>query len=245
MNFKGQHIIVTGGTRGIGKAISKAFLEKGAIVSATYCSNQKAAEDFKLECGSLSENISLFKFDVSSGKEVEKFYEDYDILFPKVDVLVNSAGIRKDAIVGMLTEEDWDFVMDINLKGCFLMSKFAVQRMSGKRFGRIINITSPSGKMGFPGQGNYAASKAGMVGLTRSLCQEVAKRNITVNCVSPGFIDTELLHDLPDKMADEYRRMVPLKRFGAPEEVSSGVLFLASKEASYVTGTTLEITGGL
>jgi len=243
--FTGQYVIVTGGTRGIGQAISKAFLAAGAHVAATYHSNEESAQAFKASCGSDAQRLSMYKFDVSKSAEVEKFYNTLDEAYPQIDVLVNSAGIRKDAIVGMLSEEDWDAVMDINLKGCFLMSKYAVQRMSRNRFGRIINITSPSGKMGFQGQGNYSASKAGMVGFTRSLCQEVAKRKITVNCVSPGFIDTELLHDLPDAMVAEYRNMIPLKRFGAPEEVSSGVLYLASKAASYVTGTTLEITGGL
>lgn len=245
MRFKDQTVIVTGGTRGIGRAISKSFLEEGALVLATYASNNQAAEEFKESCGSLSENLHLYKFDVSSGSEVEQFYNKLDDQELTPTILVNSAGIRKDAIVGMLSEEDWDRVMDINLKGCFLMSKFAVQRMSRKRYGRIINITSPSGKLGFQGQGNYSASKAGMVGFTKALCQEVAKRKITVNCVSPGFIDTELLQDLSDEMASEYKKIVPLKRFGTTSEVSSGVLYLASPEASYITGTTLEISGGL
>lgn len=245
MEFKGQHVIVTGGTRGIGKSISQAFLAAGATVVANYHSNQKAAEEFKASCGPASERLHLYKFDVSKSIEVERFFAAYDQLFPKLDVLVNSAGIRKDAIAAMMSEEDWDSVLDINLKGCFLMSKFAVQRMSSNRYGRIINITSPSGKMGFPGQGNYAASKAGMVGFTRSLCQEVAKRKITVNCVSPGFIETDLLSDLPEQLASEYKNMVPMKRFGSPDEVSSGVLYLASTAASYVTGSTLEISGGL
>lgn len=245
MDFKDQCVIVTGGTRGIGKAISQAFLNAGAFVTANYHSNQKAAEDFKASLGAGSERLTLFKFDVSKAAEVEQFFLDYDRKFSKIDVLVNSAGVRKDAIVGMMSEEDWDLVLDINLKGCFLMSKFAVQRMSSKRYGRIVNITSPSGKMGFPGQGNYSASKAGMVGFTRSLSQEVAKRKITVNCVSPGFIETELLSDLPEQLAMEYKNMVPMKRFGLPTEVSSGVLYLASAEASYITGSTLEIAGGL
>ena len=245
MEFIDQTIIVTGGTRGIGQSISRAFLEAGANVCATYSSNDEAASEFKQSCGRYAEKLSLYKFDVSRGSQVEEFYRQFDENFSKIDILINSAGIRKDAIVGMLSEEDWDSVLDINLKGCFLMSKFAVQRMSRNRYGRIINITSPSGKMGFQGQGNYSASKAGMVGLTRSLCQEVAKRNITVNCVSPGFIATELLVDLSDQMADQYRKMVPLKRFGTTDEVAHGVLFLASPKSSYITGTTLEITGGL
>jgi len=245
MEFKDQHVIVTGGTRGIGRAISEAFLKAGATVSANYQSNQKAAEEFKESLGAQGERLFLHKFDVSKLDQVENFFTIYDKKFPKVDVLVNSAGIRKDSIVGMMSEEDWDKVLDVNLKGCFLMSKFAVQRMSGQRYGRIINITSPSGRLGFAGQGNYAASKAGMIGFTRSLSQEVAKRKITVNCVSPGFIDTELLSDLPETLANEYKNMVPMKRFGTPDEVSAGVMYLASTGAAYVTGSTLEISGGL
>ncbi|MCB0421362.1 MAG: 3-oxoacyl-ACP reductase FabG [Bdellovibrionales bacterium] len=243
MRFKDQYVIITGGTRGIGKSISEAFLSEGAHVLATYTRNQEAAEAFKASCA--SDRLSLYQFDVSKYNEVEEFFQKLDAQDIEVSILINSAGVRKDAIVGMMSEEDWDSVLDINLKGCFIMSKMAVQRMSRKRYGRIINITSPSGKLGFQGQGNYAASKAGMIGFTRSLCKEVAKRKITVNCVSPGFIDTELLHDLNDQQAKEYQMMVPLQRFGEAREVASGVLYLASAEASYITGTTLEISGGL
>ena len=141
--------------------------------------------------------------------------------------------------------DDWDDVLRANLTGGYVMAKFAVQNMMRQRYGRILFTTSPAGRFGFEGQGNYSASKAGQVGLMRSLCKEVAKRKITVNCVSPGFIATELLDDLPDALRDEYRKSVPAKRFGTPEEVASAVLYLASAEASYITGATLDITGGL
>ena len=176
---------------------------------------------------------------------MDAFFDYFDGNFSGLQILVNNAGIRKDAIAGMLTEDDWDSVLDTNLKGTFLMTKAAIQRMSRARFGRIICITSPSGQMGFQGQGNYAASKAGQVGFVRSVAKEVAKRNITVNCVSPGFIGTELLQDLNPDLQDKYKKMVPLERFGTVEEVAYAVGVLASTKASYINGTILEVTGGL
>jgi 3-oxoacyl-[acyl-carrier protein] reductase len=145
----------------------------------------------------------------------------------------------------MMTPEEWNQVIAVNLTGTFNMSKFAVMKMMQNRFGRIINITSPSGKIGFLGQANYAASKAGQVGFTRSLSKEVARRGITVNCVSPGFIDTELIADLTPEQKKEYAAIVPMKRFGTADEVASAVLYLASKEAAYVNGSVLEVTGGI
>jgi 3-oxoacyl-[acyl-carrier protein] reductase len=145
----------------------------------------------------------------------------------------------------MMRESEWHDVIDVNLNGVFYMCKFAVMSMMRKKYGRIIGITSPSGKFGFEGQANYAAAKAGMVALTKSLSKEVARRGITVNCVSPGFIATDLIQDLPEELRKSYVGQVPLKRFGTPEEVAACVLFLATKEAAYVNGATLEVTGGL
>ncbi len=162
-----------------------------------------------------------------------------------MQVQVNNFGIRRDSAVDRMKLEDWSSVVDVNLSGVFNMCKFAVMIMMSSRYGRIINITSPAGKIGFPGQSNYAATKAGQVGLTRSLSKEVATRGITVNCVSPGFIDTGFIDDLPEKLRKTYLENIPLHRFGKPEEVASCVLFLASKEASYTNGSTLEVTGGL
>lgn len=239
MDFSGQKVVVTGGTRGIGAALSQAFLARGAEVIATYSQNIAAAEAFA--AGMATERLRLACFDVSDYPAAEKFFAD---LGP-IQVLVNNAGIRKDQIVGMLPVEDWRRVLSVNLDGTFYMSKLAVQAMSRQRYGRIINIVSPSAELGFAGQGSYAASKAGQVALARTLSREVAKRNITVNCVSPGFIDTELLADLTAEQKAAYLQMVPLRRFGTGAEVAHGVLFLASQEASYITGTVLEVTGGI
>jgi 3-oxoacyl-[acyl-carrier protein] reductase len=243
--FEERRVIVTGGTRGIGRAISEAFLTAGARVVATHSGNQAAAEKMESDLASFHGRLTTRGFDVGNYSQVEDFYRFYDSLFDGVDVLVNNAGIRLDAVVGMMPEEDWRRVLETNLTGTFNMSKQAVMRMSRKRYGRIVSITSPSGELGFEGQANYAASKAGQVAFTRSLCKEVAKRKITVNCVSPGFISTDLIADLPPEQLKAYRDMVPMKRFGAVEEVAAAVLFLASDSAAYITGETLHVTGGL
>ncbi len=245
MDFEKQNVIVTGGTKGIGSAIAEAFLQEGAHVTMTYAHDDTSAKQFRENHAQFSDQLSFSKFNVGKTDEVEHFFNEYDQTHETIDVLVNNAGVRKDQIVGMLSEEDWDAVLNTNLKGCFLMSKFAVQRMSRKRFGRIINITSPSGRLGFPGQSNYAASKAGMVAFTRSMAKEVASRKVTVNCVSPGFVQTDLIEDLKDDDLERYKNLVPLKRFGLPEEIAHAVLFLASGKADYITGATLDVTGGL
>lgn len=241
--FEGQNVIVTGGTRGIGKGISEAFLKEGANVLATYGGNKAGADAFLEEFADYKDQITLSCFDVSNYNEVEKFFDE--LPFDKLDVLVNNAGIRKDNVVGMMPSDDWQKVIDINLTGTFNMSKLAVMKMMRSRYGRIVNITSPCSHFGFAGQANYAASKAGQIGLTRSLSKEVAKRGITVNCVSPGFIGTELIADLPEELVKTYKGQVPMKRFGEVGEVAECVLFLAGSGASYVTGTVLEVTGGL
>ncbi|OGV65678.1 MAG: beta-ketoacyl-ACP reductase [Lentisphaerae bacterium RIFOXYA12_64_32] len=244
-DFTGQTAIVTGGTRGIGAAISTAFLKSGAQVIATYAGNRQAAESFALACGGISDRLTLHCFDVGNYSEVEAFYRQIDESVKTVEILVNNAGIRRDSIVGMMAKDDWQRVIDTNLTGTYNMSKFAVQKMMQARYGRIVSITSPSGRMGFEGQANYAATKAGIVAFTKSLSREVAKRRITANCISPGFIETEFITGLPAEQLDAYRGTVPLKRFGTPDEVAVSVLFLASREAAYVTGATLEVTGGL
>ena len=244
-DFSGQTAIITGGTRGIGKSVAESFLKAGAKVIITYASNDAAANKFKEDNSEFASNIDAQKCNVANYEEVEKFFQYVEQNYESFEILVNNAGIRKDAVLAMMQKQDWHDVMETNLSGVFYMCKFAVMNLMRKRYGRIINITSPSGKFGFEGQANYAASKAGMVALTRTLSKEVAKRGITVNCVSPGFIATELIEDLPKEQRDAYTSQVPLKRFGTPEEVAACVLFLASKEASYVNGSTLEVTGGL
>ena len=242
-DFKGQTAIVTGGTRGIGKSIVEGFLKAGARI--IIASNEAATEQFNQDNSEFAENIDIQMCDVAKYEDVEKFFEYVDKKYEGFEILVNNAGIRKDAVLAMMKESDWHDVLNVNLSGVFYMCKFAVMSLMRKRYGRIISITSPSGKYGFEGQANYAASKAGLVALTRSLSKEVARRGITVNCVSPGFIATELIQDLPQELRDTYVSQVPFKRFGKPEEVAACVLFLASKEASYVSGATLEVTGGL
>ena len=240
-DFSGQRAIVTGGTRGIGAAISRAFLAAGAEVHATFAGNEAAAEAMKADCGA-PDRFFIARFDVSDYAAAEAFFAG---LSGPPQIVINNAGIRRDQVLGLMPADDWRRVLAVNLDGTYVMSKLAVQAMSRPRYGRIINVTSPSGQRGFAGQANYAASKAGQVALAKSLSKEVAKRKITVNCVSPGFIDTELLADLSDEHKKAFLDMVPLKRFGTPDEVAHAVLFLASREAAYITGTTLEVTGGI
>lgn len=245
MNFQNQHVIVTGGTRGIGAGLTEAFLKQGATVIATYAANDQAAAAFKEKHAAFGDKLSTAKFNVADAQGVEAFFADYEKKFPSLEVLINNSGIRKDNIIASMTETDWDQVLDINLKGTFLMTKSAVLQMMKARYGRIVNMSSIGGKLGLPGQANYAASKAGQIALSLVTAKEVAKRNITINNVCPGFIETELLSDLPEELIKEYKAQVPMRRFGKVDEVAAAVLFLASREASYITGATLDITGGL
>ena len=244
-DFKGQIAVVTGGTRGIGRGITEALLKAGAKVIATYQSNDKAAKEFAESNKKYSDYLDLRSFDVTQYDEVENFYRYVEQAYGAFQILVHCSGIRIDSIVGMMHESDWRKVIDTNLTGTFNMCKLAVQNMMRKKYGRIIVITSPIGKFGFAGQSNYAASKAGQVAFVRSLSKEVASRKITINCVSPGFIDTDFIGDLSEEQKKAYLDMVPLRRFGLPEDVAHSVLFLASAESAYITGATLEVTGGL
>ncbi|MEC7641111.1 MAG: 3-oxoacyl-ACP reductase FabG [Nitrospinota bacterium] len=242
-DFKDQTVIVTGGTRGIGRGIAEEFLNAGAKVIATYKSNRAAAEAFQQT--HRGKPLHLKPFDVARFDEVQQFYKYVEETHGKFEILVNSSGIRRDGVVGMMKEEDWREVIDTNLTGTLFMSKLAVQNLMRQRYGRIVTITSPIGKFGFAGQANYAASKAGQVALVKSLSKEVGSRGITVNCVSPGFIDTEFIADLSEKQRDAHLARIPLKRFGKPEEVARSVLFLAARESAYINGAVLEVTGGL
>ena len=244
-SFENQNVIVTGGTRGIGAGITESFLKKGATVVATYSGNDEAAKAFQDKNSLYGNKLVLKKFNVANTSEVEAFFTEYDKDFSSLEVLVNNAGIRKDNIVASMSENDWDSVIDTNLKGTYNMSRFAILSMMKNRYGRIVNMSSVGGKLGLPGQANYAASKAGQIAMSLSISKEVAKRNITINNVCPGFIETELLKDLPEDQVKEYKSQVPMKRFGKVDEVAHAVLFFASKESSYITGATLDIAGGL
>lgn len=244
-DFSGQTVVITGGTRGIGRAIAEAFLKSGARVLATFQGNTEAAEEFQKANAEHADRLLVKQCDVTDYQAVEGLFKFIEAELGVIQVLVNNSGIRRDQIVGMMVQEEWQAVIDTNLTGTFYMSKFAVQNMARKRYGRIVNITSPIARFGMPGQGNYAASKAGQVAFAASLSKETARRKITVNCVSPGFIGTDLIADLSEERVEMYLNLVPMRRFGEVDEVANAVLFLASKEASYITGTVLEVTGGL
>ena len=244
-DFSGRKAVISGATKGIGRAIAQAFLDKGATVIGLYGSDTKGAEKFLEECRDSGDRLQLHQCDVSDYTSVEDVFAGIEQQYDTIDILVNNAGIRRDGMLALMSEEDWRRVIDVNLTGGYTMSKFGVQLMLKQRYGRIIFITSPMAHMGFAGQANYSAAKAGQIGMMKSLSKETAKRNITVNCVSPGFIDTDLISDLPEEKVKAYKKLVPAKRFGTPEEVSEAVLFLAGPGASYVTGSVLEVTGGI
>ncbi|CAG37136.1 beta-ketoacyl-ACP reductase [Desulfotalea psychrophila] len=243
--FKEQIAIVTGATRGIGRAISIALLQKGATVLGIYGGNTAAAETFQDQCADFNGRLKLYKCNVADSSAVTELFCQIEAEYDSIDILVNSAGIRRDAVLALMKDDDWQSVIDVNLTGTFLMCKQAVLLMMKKKYGRIINISSPAAHVGFAGQANYSASKAGQIGLTRSLAKEVAKKKITVNCVSPGFIATDFIDDLPKEQVAEYKKLVPMRRFGKAEEIADAVLFLAGDGANYITGSVLDVNGGL
>jgi len=245
-DLAGQIAIVTGGTRGIGAAVSVALLEAGAAVRAVYRKDDDAARTFVSEGLRFGSRLTVHKLDVADPKAVERFWSETEAaLSGGVQILVNNAGIRRDAIVGLMSSEDWNAVLDTNLSGSFHMSKFAVRSMMRRKYGRIVFVTSPAAEHGFAGQGNYAASKAGQIGLMRALAREVAKKGITANCVSPGFVETEFLADVSEDVKKAHLAMVPLGRYGTPQEVAWAVLAMCAPEATYVNGSVLEVTGGI
>lgn len=243
--FQGRIAVVTGATKGIGRAIALAFLDQGATVIGVYGGDQQAAEAMRQECSEAGARLWLHQCDVADYEQAAEFFQEIERRFDSIDILVSNAGIRRDAALAMMSPNDWRRVIDVNLNGSYNMAKPAVLLMLKKKYGRIIFITSPMARLGFAGQANYAASKAGQIGMMRSLAKETAKRKITVNCVSPGFIDTELLADLSPEQLAEYKKMVPMRRFGQPREVADAVLFLSGTKAAYITGSVLEINGGI
>lgn len=244
-SFLNQKVIVTGASRGLGRAITLAFLKAGATVIGIYGSNSETANAFAQECAQFGDRLQLHQCDVTDNRQVEDLFRQVEDEFDAIDILINNAGIRRDGLLALMDSKDWQQVIDVNLTGTFHMSKQAVLLMMKHKYGRIINITSPVAHLGFAGQANYAASKAGQIGMTRSLARETARKKITVNCVSPGFIATDLLDDLSAEQLAAHKKLVPMRRFGRPEEVAAAVLFLAGPQASYITGAVLEVNGGL
>lgn len=237
-----QIALVTGASRGIGKEIVKSLAGTGRFVYLNYSSNQEKAQQTLDEIIEAGGGGQLLPFDVRSKDEAEKAIETILSEKGKIDILVNNAGIKDDMLMVRMKEESWQNVLDTNLTGFFNVTRLIVKNMLPKRFGRIINISSTSGQTGQAGQVNYSASKAGLIGATKALAREVAKRNITVNAVAPGFIETEMIEGLPVK---EIAKTIPAGRFGKPEEVAAAVLFLCSKDAGYITGQVIGINGGV
>jgi len=244
MDLKGQVGIVTGGTRGIGKAIAEGLAGRGVnlVVAGR---NPAAAEEVADSLSALGVKAVGMKLDVSNSAEVEKVFEEIRSVFGRIDILVNNAGITKDGLLMRMREDAWDSVLDINLKGVFLCSREAIKDMARQKYGRIVNITSVAAFMGNPGQANYSASKAGIVGFTKTVAREYAGRGITVNAVAPGFIETAMTDVLADNIKTEMKKLIPLGRFGTVEDVANAVLFLASPDSGYVTGQVIHVNGGM
>jgi 3-oxoacyl-[acyl-carrier protein] reductase len=237
--------VVTGGSRGIGRAVSLELAKRGAAVVVNYNKSPESAEKVVAQITSDGGRAAAFQADVSVFEQAAALIKYSVDTFGDLHILVNNAGITKDTLIMMMSEGDWDSVMDTNLKSTFNCSKAAVKHMMRKRYGRIINMASVAGQMGNAGQTNYSASKAGQIGFTKALAREVASRNITVNAIAPGFVDTEILNSVPTEMMEAAMKFVPLARKGQPEEIAYAVAFLASNQAAYITGQVLGVDGGM
>jgi 3-oxoacyl-[acyl-carrier protein] reductase len=244
MDLRGQHALVTGASRGIGKAVALMLGGRGATVvgTATSSAGAQAITDYLRAAGTQGRGVQL---DVRVGANVESVVAEFEKEYGPVSILVNNAGITQDNLAMRMKEAEWDAVIDTNLKSVFRLSKAVLRGMLKARAGRIINITSVVGSSGNAGQINYAAAKAGIAGMTRSLAREIGSRGVTVNCVAPGFIDTDMTRALSDEQRAALLQQIPLGRLGNPEDVAAVVAFLASPQAAYITGATLHVNGGM
>lgn len=244
MTFSDQVALVTGASRGIGRAIALKLAGEGAFVIATATSEGGASATVEAIVAQGGKGKAV-RLDVSRPDEVEALFQTIAAEHGRLDILVNNAGITRDGLLLRMKEEEWDAVLDTNLKGAFLCTKAAAKVMTKARYGRIVNISSVVGEMGNPGQINYCASKAGMFGMTKSAARELAKRNVTVNAVAPGFIETDMTAVLPEKAREALLQQIPLERLGSPEDVANAVYFLVSPLAGYITGHVLSVNGGM
>jgi len=244
MDYKGQVGIITGGTRGIGSAIAKALALRGVnIVVASR--NAEEAHEQAAKLSDLGIKAMGVRLDVSKSEEVLTVFEKIRNAFQRIDILINNAGITKDGLLLRMKEEAWDTVIDINLKGVFLCTREALKDMVSQKYGRIVSVTSVAAFMGNPGQANYGASKAGIVGFTKTVAKEYANRGITANAVAPGFIETAMTDVLKDTVKEEVKKLIPMGRFGTAEDVARAVVFLASPQSEYITGQVIHVNGGL
>ena len=243
--MKGQVALVTGGSGYLGAAICARLGSQGAHVVVHYHSGAEAAERVVAEISAQGGCASAIRADVTNPAEIEEMVQSIHKEHEKIDILVNNAGITRDTLFVRMSEADWDAVMDTNLKSAFLCSKAVVRSMLRARYGRIINVSSIAGFLGAPGQANYSASKAGLWGFTRSLAREVATRNVTANCVAPGYFGGPMADSIPPDMVETILKIIPLARYGEPKELAAAVAFLASEDASYITGQILIVDGGI
>ena len=244
MKLQGKVALITGGAQGIGKAIALLFAREGAAVAVADINLEKARETCR-EVESLGGGALAIGGNVADAKEAETMVQEAIRRFGRLDILVNNAGITRDQVLLRMKEEDWDLVMAVNLKGAFQCTKTALRAFLKQKGGKVVNIASVTGQMGNAGQANYAASKAGLIGFTKSIAREYASRNIQVNAVAPGFIDTAMSQAIPQKDRELLIQQIPMERLGAPEDVAEAVLFLASGAADYITGQVLNVNGGM
>lgn len=242
-NLTGKTALVTGATGGIGGAIARALHQSGATVAIS----GRQAEKLERLAKELGDRVHVLPCDLADRAAVSKLIDEAIAKLGRLDILVNNAGLTRDNLFMVMKDEQWDEVIAVNLTSTFMLCRAAARAMlrAKPNFGRIINIASISGVFGNPGQGNYSASKAGMIGMTKSLAREVGARSITANCIAPGFIITPMTQALNQKQTEEIAKMIPAQRFGTPEEIAAGVVYLASNEAAYITGQTLHINGGM
>lgn len=245
MKLTGKTAIVTGASRGIGRAIAMELAKQGADVVVNYSGNEQKALEVVEQIKQLGQNSIAVQANVDDQASVEALVKQTIDTFGKVDILVNNAGITRDMLLMRMKEEDFDAVIQTNLKGVFLCTKAVTRPMLKQRYGRIVNIASVVGLIGNPGQANYVAAKAGVIGLTKTTAKELASRNITVNAVAPGFIATDMTDTLKDEYKEELLKQIPLARLGKPEDIAHVVAFLCTDEASYVTGQTINVDGGM
>lgn len=243
--LKGKVALVTGGSRGIGKAIALSLAKNGANIVVNYSGNEEAAKKVVEEITALGVKAIAYKANVSSSDEVTALVKHTVDEFGSIDILVNNAGITRDGLLLRMKDADWDAVIDTNLKGVFNCIKASAKFMSRQRSGRIINISSVVGQIGNPGQMNYVAAKAGVLGLTKTAAKELASRNITVNAIAPGFIETDMTNELNEQIRNSMLTNIPLQSFGQPEDIANAVVFLATDASRYITGQTINVDGGL